>query len=254
MSAIGTGYDLSASQYSPDGRIFQVEYAKKAVDNGSNIVAIRGKDCVVIAAEKLLVSKLYAKGSNPRLFSIGDHISCGVVGFYPDAKALLAQARSYAQEHRLDHGQPMPLKMLKDRLGAYMGAYTCSSAVRPFGASLVLGSYDEEPQLFLIDPSGASVGFHYIAAGKAKQAAKTELEKLERLTMDRRELVKEAARVIYSVHDEVKDGGFLLELCWVGKHTNGEHQRVPDDLYEEAEKHAKNSLKDDSSDEEMTAR
>lgn len=81
MSAIGTGYDLSASQYSPDGRVFQVEYAKKAVDNSGNIIAIRGKDGIIIATEKFLISKLYEPVSNPRLFSVGEHISCGVAGF-----------------------------------------------------------------------------------------------------------------------------------------------------------------------------
>lgn len=175
MSAIGTGYDLSASQYSPDGRVFQVEYAKKAVDSSGNIIAIKGKDGVVIATEKYVISKLYEAVSNPRLFSIAEHISCGVVGFYPDSKALVDQARSYTEEFYNDHGYEMPITTLKDRLGAYVGAYTCSSAVRPFGASLVLASYDKAPLLYMIEPSGSAVGYHYVAAGKGKQAAKAEL-------------------------------------------------------------------------------
>lgn len=254
MSAIGTGYDLSASQYSPDGRVFQVEYAKKAVDNSGNIIAIRGKDGVVIATEKFVVSKLYEPVSNPRLFSIGAHVSCGVCGFYPDGKALVDQGRSYAEEFLNDHGYPIPIKMLKDRLGAYVGAYTCSSAVRPFGASLLLAAYDESPALYMVEPSGAAVGYHYIAAGKGKQAAKAELEKLNSSTMTCREIVKEAARIIHMVHDEVKDKGFRLELSWIGEFTNGEHQLVPDDIYKEAEQYAKDSIADDSSDEEMAAR
>lgn len=254
MSAIGTGYDLSASQYSPDGRVFQVEYAKKAVDNSGNIIAIRGKDGVVIATEKFVMSKLYEPISNPRLFSIAEHISCGVAGFYPDAKALVDQGRSYAEEFHNDHGYPIPIKTLKDRLGAYVGAYTCSSAVRPFGASLVLASYDNEPALYMVEPSGSAVGYHYIAAGKGKQAAKAELEKLRSSSMTCRELVKEAARVIYVVHDEVKDKAFRLELSWIGEFTKGEHQLVPDGIYREAEQYAKDSIAEDSSDEEMPAR
>jgi len=254
MSAIGTGYDLSASQYSPDGRIFQVEYAKKAVDNSGNIIAIRGKDGVVFATEKFVVSKLYEPLSNPRLFSIGTHISCGVCGFYPDGKALVDQGRAYAEEFFSDHGYEIPIKVLKDRIGAYVGAYTCSSAVRPFGASLLLASYDEAPALYMIEPSGAAVGYHYIAAGKGKQAAKAELEKLKSSTMTCREIVKEAARIIYTVHDEVKDKGFRLELSWIGEFTNGEHQLVPEDIYKDAEQYAKDSIADDSSDEEMAAR
>lgn len=254
MSAIGTGYDLSASQYSPDGRVFQVEYAKKAVDSSGNIIAIRGKDGVVIASEKYLLSKLYEPVSNPRLFAIGEHISCGVAGFYPDAKAMVEQGRSYAEEFDADHGYPIPMKTLKDRLGAYVGAYTCSSAVRPFGACLLLASYDEEPQLYMVEPSGSAVGYQYVAAGKGKQAAKAELEKLKSSTMTCRELIKEAARIIYLVHDEVKDKDFRLELSWIGQHTRGEHELVPEDIYREAEQYAKDAIADDSSDEEMPAR
>lgn len=254
MSAIGTGYDLSASQYSPDGRVFQVEYAKKAVDNSGNVIAIRGKDGVVIATEKFLMSKLYEPNANTRLFSIGEHISCGVAGFYPDAKALVSQARAYAEEFRNDHGYQIPITTLKDRLGAYVGAYTCSSAVRPFGASLVLASYDKGPLLYLVEPSGSAIGYFYAAAGKGKQAAKAELEKLKYSTMTCRELVKEAARIIYAVHDEVKDKAFKLELSWIGEHTNGQHQPVPEDIYREADQYAKDSIADESSDEEMAAR
>lgn len=255
MSAIGTGYDLSASQYSPDGRVFQVEYAKKAVDNSGNIIAIRGKDGVVIATEKFILSKLYETSSNPRIFSIGEHITCGVVGFYPDAKALVDQGRSYAEEFDQENGHPISLSMLKDRLGYYVGAYTCSSAVRPFGASLIMASYGPDgPLLYMVEPSGSAVGYHYIASGKGKQAAKAELEKLKASTMTCRELVKEAARIIHAVHDEVKDKAFKLELGWIGEFTKGQHQLVPDDIYREAEQYAKDSIADDSSDEEMAAR
>lgn len=254
MSAIGTGYDLSASQYSPDGRVFQVEYAKKAVDSSGNIIAIRGKDGVVIATEKFVISKLYESVSNPRLFSIAEHISCGVVGFYPDGKMLVDQGRAYAEEFYNDHGYPIPITILKDRIGSYVGAYTCSSAVRPFGASLVLASHDGDSMLYMIEPSGAAIGYHYVAAGKGKQAAKAELEKLKGSTMTCRELVKEAARIIYMVHDEVKDKAFRLELSWVGDFTKGEHQLVPEDIYKAAEQYAKDSIADDSSDEEMSAR
>lgn len=254
MSAIGTGYDLSASQYSPDGRVFQVEYANKSVDNSGNVIAIKGKDGVVIATEKFLISKLYEPSSNSRIFSIGEHISCGVAGFYPDAKALVDQARTYAEEFRYDHGYPMPLKSLKDKIGAYVSAYTCSSAVRPFGASLVMASYDKEPEIYMIEPSGSAVGYLYVASGKGKQAAKAELEKIKYSTMSCQELVREAARIIYAVHDEVKDKAFKLELAWIGEHTNGQHQLVPEAIYKDADQFARNSLNDDSSDEEMATR
>lgn len=251
MSSIGTGYDLSASQYSPDGRVFQVEYAKKAVDIRANTIAIKGKDGVVIATENPILSKLHLRTSSPKLFSIGEHISCGVAGYYPDAKALVKQCRSYAEESFKDHGHIIPIKTLKDRLGAYVGAYTCSSAVRPFGASIIMASYDRKPELYMVEPCGSAVGYHYIATGKGKQAAKAELEKLNASTMTCRELVKEAAKIIYRVHDAVKDKDFRLELAWVGEFTNGQHELVPEDIFKDAEQYAKASIAQDSSDEEM---
>ncbi|KAK7880644.1 hypothetical protein WMY93_032722 [Mugilogobius chulae] len=103
------------------------------------------------------------------------------------------------------------------------------SAVRPFGCSFILGSYDKDdgPQLYMVDPSGISYGYWGCAIGKAKQAAKTEIEKLQMKDMTCRELVKEVAKIIYIVHDEVKDKAFELELSWVGEVTNGRHELVP---------------------------
>jgi len=84
MSSIGTGYDLSASQFSPDGRVFQVEYAQKAIENSGTAVGLRGKDGVVFAMEKLVTSKLYEPGANRRLFGIDRHVGMAVGGLLAD--------------------------------------------------------------------------------------------------------------------------------------------------------------------------
>nr|ACI69938.1 Proteasome subunit alpha type-3 [Salmo salar] len=147
----------------------------------------------------------------------------------------------------------IPLKHLSERVAMYVHAYTLYSAVRPFGCSFILGSYDQDdgPQLYMVDPSGISYGYWGCAIGKAKQAAKTEIEKLQMKDMTCRELVKEVAKIIYIVHDEVKDKSFELELSWVGEVTNGKHELVPKDVREEAEKYAKDSLEEeDDSDED----
>lgn len=99
-----------------------------------------------------------------------------------------------------------------------------------------------------IDPSGTVRGYYGCAVGKGKQNAKTEVEKLDLSSMTCRELVKEVAKVIYSVHDEVKDKHFELELSWIGKETRGTHQLVPQELYEEAKKFAEESLVDSDDD------
>ncbi|XP_076320781.1 proteasome alpha7 subunit isoform X2 [Tachypleus tridentatus] len=205
MSSIGTGYDLSASQFSPDGRVFQVEYAQKAVENSGTAIALRGKDGVVLAVEKLVTSKLYEAGANKRIFSIDRHVGVACAGLLADARQLVETARTEASNYRADYGSSVPLK----------GYYGC-------------------------------------AIGKAKQAAKTEIEKLKVKEMTCRELVKEAAKIIYVIHDEIKDKTFELELSWVGTETGGIHKFVPKDLFDEAEKYAKDALQEESdSDEEM---
>ncbi|KAG8229910.1 hypothetical protein J437_LFUL009774 [Ladona fulva] len=247
MSSIGTGYDLSASQFSPDGRVFQVEYAQKAVENSGTVIGLRGKDGVVFAVEKLVTSKLYEAGANRRLFNIDKHVGMAVSGLLADAKQIVETARIEASNYRAQCGSNIPLKFLNERVSMYMHAYTLYSAIRPFGCSVILGSYEDDgPSMYMIDPSGVSYGYLGCAVGKAKQAAKTEIEKLKLQDMTCQELVKEAARIIYLVHDELKDKTFELELSWVGAVTNGLHQRVPDSVFAEAEKSAKAAMEDDS--------
>ncbi|QQP35580.1 Proteasome subunit alpha type [Caligus rogercresseyi] len=255
MTSMGTGYDLYTSQFSPDGRVFQVEYANKAVGSAGTAIGLRGKDGVVFAAEKIIKSKLYEPSSNPRLFDVNRNIGCAVTGLYSDCRSLADYAGREADEFLSQYGRSVPLKYLTERLGDYMHAYTLFSATRPFGANVMLGSWDavSGPQLYSIDPSGVSYGYFGVAAGKAKESAKTEIEKIPFRNMLCKDLVKEAAKIIYVVHDEVKDKLFELELSWVSEGTGGRIKRVPKDVHEEAEKFAKQAIEDLSdSDDDMS--
>ena len=162
MTSIGTGYDLSASQFSPDGRVFQIEYAGKAVENSGTAVAIRGKDGVVFAVEKIVTSKLYEKGANRRIFNIDTHIGMASAGLVTDARQLASIARdevrnvvnsiwatfvSYdylqASSYRQDYGSSVPLPQLIQRVSSYMHAYTLYSSVRPFGVTAMIGTWSK---------------------------------------------------------------------------------------------------------------
>ncbi|AWP16851.1 Proteasome subunit alpha type [Scophthalmus maximus] len=251
MSSIGTGYDLSASTFSPDGRVFQVEYAMKAVENSCT----DRRDMMLLRIIQEMTSqevKNTSEGSGGTCLLQRSKVMA-VAGLLADARSLSEVAREEASSFRSNYGHDIPLKHLSDRVAMYVHAYTLYSAVRPFGCSFILGSYDKDdgPQLYMVDPSGISHGYWGCAIGKAKQAAKTEIEKLQMRDMTCRELVKEVAKIIYIVHDEVKDKAFELELSWVGEVTNGRHELVPKDVREEAEKYAKDSLEEeDDSDED----
>ncbi|KAL1918700.1 uncharacterized protein VTP21DRAFT_2722 [Calcarisporiella thermophila] len=243
MSSIGTGYDLSVSTYSPDGRVFQVEYAGKAVENSGTAIGLRVKDGVVLAVEKIVQSKLLVPGANRRIQNVDTHIGIATAGLLADGRHLINRARDEASSWRDIYRQPIPGKTIADRLGLYAQAYTLYSSVRPFGSVAIVGAMDSEgPQLFMVEPSGVYWGYNGCATGKGRQVAKTEIEKLNLKEMTVREAVKHAARIIYTAHDESKDREFELELSWVCDESKGRHQFVPKDLHEEAEKLAKDAL------------
>ncbi|EDW09854.1 proteasome subunit alpha type-3 [Drosophila mojavensis] len=225
MSTIGTGYDLSASQFSPDGRVFQIDYASKAVERSGTVIGIRGKDCVVLAVEKIVADQLYEPDAASRIFTIEKNIGMAIAGLMADGNFVADIARQEAANFRQQFERTIPLKHLCDRVSGYLHAYTLYSAVRPFGLSVILASWDEVdgPQLYKIEPSGNSFGYYACASGKAKQQAKTEMEKFKFSDMTTEELVKSGGKIIYQVHDELKDKDFRFEMGIVGKETKGVH-------------------------------
>ncbi|BEI86137.1 hypothetical protein CcaverHIS002_0604240 [Cutaneotrichosporon cavernicola] len=251
MSSIGTGYDLSVSTYSPDGRLFQVEYANKAVEAAGVAVGLRCKDGVVLGVERLLHSKLLVKGGNRRIQSVDEHIGLATAGLLADGRHLGSRLRDEAYNFRDTYNSPATVQILSDRLSGYVQAYTCYGSVRPFGVSSLIAGVDKTgPRLFCIEPSGVYYGYRACAVGKGKALAKTELEKIIARETDGgsgitvREAVNEIARIIYLVHNDNEDREFELEMTWVGPETGFKHAAVPADLLAEAEAAAKAALEE----------
>jgi len=246
MTAIGSGYDLSASIYSPEGRIFQVEYAAKAVEQSGTAIGLRCKDGIVLAVEKLVLSKLVIPSSNRRIETVDVHIGVVTAGLLADGRHIVKRARQEAQNYRSFYRVPVPGKAISDRVGQYVAAHTLYSSVRPFGATCIMGVLDEDgPNLYMIEPSGLYWGYWGCTVGKGKQVAKTEIEKLKLEELTVREAVKEAARIIHSAHEDSKDKEYELELSWISQEeTGGVHQHVPKEVQEEAEEYAKRALDD----------
>eukprot|EP01089_Gocevia_fonbrunei_P000083 TRINITY_DN1006_c0_g1_i1.p1 TRINITY_DN1006_c0_g1~~TRINITY_DN1006_c0_g1_i1.p1 ORF type:complete len:251 (+),score=58.16 TRINITY_DN1006_c0_g1_i1:291-1043(+) len=246
MSSIGTGYDLSATTFSPDGRVFQVEYASKAVENSGTAIGLRVKDGVILAVEKLVISKMLEPASSKRVHAADKHVGLAFSGLVADARQLVHRGRSEANNYRQFYGDAIPAHLICERIAGFMQVYTLYGSVRPFGCSVLVGAVDKKgPQLYMIEPSGISYGYYGCAIGKGARAAKTELEKLDLENMTAREAAIEAARIIYSVHDDVKDKIFELELSWICTESKNEYQKVPDDLQQEAETKAKAALDSD---------
>jgi len=249
MSGIGTGYDLTCTSYSPDGKVFQIEYAGKAVDASGTAVGVKVKDGVVLGVEKLVISKMLEPGSNKRISSIDRHCGICTSGLTADSRALVSRARSEAKGYKSFYYDPIPAKIIADRVANYMQAHTLYGHLRPFGVSALIATWDADgPHLHMIEPSGLVYGFFGTAIGKGKQSAKGELEKLKLSEMTAAQAVKEIARIIYSVHDDVKDKDFELEMSWICEASGYQHQMVPKDIFDEAERAAKAALDEDMAD------
>jgi len=240
MSATGAGYDLSSTTFSPDGRVFQVEYAAKAVEKAGTCVGIRCKDGVVLGVEKVIPNKMLLRTSNRRIYNIDQHGGMAVTGLSADARQLVNQARQEAREYRSFFGTNITSDSLCSRLANYIHNYTLYWYARPYGASLLLANYDKDgPALYMIDPSGLSQKYFATAIGKHMRSCKTELEKIDFKSITVREAVKEVARIIYKFHDDIKEKDFELELSWVCDESNRRHQMVPEAIRAEAVERAK---------------
>ncbi|TYJ55517.1 hypothetical protein B9479_003789 [Cryptococcus floricola] len=254
MTSIGTGYDLSVSTYSPDGRLFQVEYAGKAVEAAGVAVGLRCKDGILLATERILHSKLLVKGANRRIASVDEHIGMAGAGLLADGKYLASRARDESGNFRETYGRGISVKILADRLSAFLQAYTSYGSVRPFGLSALIAGVDTAsktplPQLYCVEPSGVYYGYKATAVGKGKALAKTELEKIvkreeEGEAIGVKEGIDELARIVYLVHDENKDKDFELEMTWVCAESGWKHALVPEDLLKTAEEKAKAALEE----------
>ena len=168
-----------------------------------------------------------------------------VAGLAADGRQVVARAKSEATNYESTYGEAIPVKELADRVASYVHLCTLYWWLRPFGCGVILGGYDRDgPQLYMVEPSGISYRYFGAAIGKGKQAAKTEIEKLKLSEMSCREGVIEVAKIIYKVHDEAKDKAFELEMSWVCEESKREHQKVPDNLLEQAKAAATAALEE----------
>jgi len=253
MAGTGAGYDLSVTTFSPDGRVFQVEYAGKAVENSGTAIAICCKDGVIWAVEKFLLSKMLVPGTIKRTFPITRNSGMAIAGMLPDARQMVSRARSESHQYTSTYNEEMAPDILAERIGLFVHAYTLYWSIRPFGCAVLFGHVDKEtkkPSLFCIEPQGLVTKYKGTALGKGKQAAKTEIEKLlggmEELTCEK--ALVHVAKIMHKVHDE-KDKEFELEMSWISPASKYEYSAVPAELLKAAEVEAKRILEAEDQDE-----
>ena len=166
------GYDRAITVFSPDGRLFQVEYAREAVKRGTTSIGIKCSEGIVLAVDKRTTSNLVEATSIEKIFKIDEHIGAATSGLVADARALVERARVEAQINKITYSEPIRVDSLSKKLCDMLQMYTPNGGVRPFGAALIIGGvYDGSCKLFETDPSGALIEYKATAIGSGRSAA-----------------------------------------------------------------------------------
>jgi 20S proteasome subunit alpha 3 len=172
-------YDTRTTIFSPEGRLYQVEYAMEAISHAGTCLGILAKDGILLAAEKKTTAKLLdSVSAAEKLFKLDSHIACAVAGITADANILVNYLRLSAQRHTLTYQEPIPVEQLVTLVCNMKQAYTQYGGLRPFGASLLFMGYDEHHnfQLYQSDPSGNFGAWKATCIGSNSSAAESILK------------------------------------------------------------------------------
>lgn len=175
-----TGFDRHITVFSPEGRLYQVEYAFKAVKStGLTSIGVRGVDSVVLVTQKKVADKLIDPTSVTNMFHITKEIGCVATGLIADAKAQVQRARYEAAEFQYKNGFAIPVEYMAHRVANVGQVYTQHAFMRAYGVTTIFAGIDEErgPQLYKCDPAGHYMGYKGCAAGNKEQEANNFLEK-----------------------------------------------------------------------------
>ena len=199
-------YDRGITIFSPDGRLYQVEYAREAVKRGTASVGVRTEDGVVIAADRHARSPLIERDSIEKIHEIDSHVGVASAGHVADARQLIDVARRQAQVNRLRYDEPASVESLTKEITDYIQQYTQTGGARPFGvALLVAGIEDGEPRLFETDPSGTPYEWQAVAIGGSREDIQSFLEEEYAEGMDLEGGIELALRALASVNEDGLD-------------------------------------------------
>jgi len=176
-------YDRAITVFSPDGRLFQVEYARVAVTRGTTTAGLKFKDGIVLMADKKIASKLMEASSVEKIFQIDEHVGCATSGLVADARVLVDYARIVSQINKVTYDEKISIDLLVKKICDYKQNYTQYGGVRPFGTALLVGGVDKQGNhLFETDPSGALVSYKAGSIGSGRNTVMELFE--ERFELD----------------------------------------------------------------------
>ncbi|HMB44792.1 MAG TPA: archaeal proteasome endopeptidase complex subunit alpha [Candidatus Methanoperedens sp.] len=178
MQSPQTGYDSAITVFSPDGRLFQVEYAREAVKRGTTALGIKAKDGAILLVDKRATTRLVEMESIEKIFQIDDHIGVATSGLVADARVLVDFARVQAQLNKTTYSEPIGIETIAKEICDFKQSYTQSGGVRPFGTSLLIAGIEgDKTRIFETDPSGALLEYKATGIGSGRAEIMEFLEK-----------------------------------------------------------------------------
>ena len=212
------GYDRAITVFSPDGRLYQVEYAIETVRRGTIAIGIKCKDGIIIAVEEK-PRKLQISDVAQKIFQIDDHVGVAAAGYIPDARSQVDNARFFSQSNKMIYDEPVEVETIAKHLADQSQQYTQYAGVRPFGVALILGGVvNGTPQIYLTDPSGTYISYDAIAIGSGSEQVTDFLEKSYKEDLSLDEAAALAAAGIY-LSSEDKEGTNQIRMARVKKDT-----------------------------------
>ncbi len=162
-------YDRAITVFSPDGRLFQVEYAREAVKRGTTTVGLKFEDGVVLIVDKRISSELIEPTSIEKIFKLDEHVGCATSGLVADARVLVDRARVDAQMNRVSYDESIEVETLVKKICDFKQTYTQYGGVRPFGTALLIAGVDDHgTHLYETDPSGALMSYKASSIGAGR--------------------------------------------------------------------------------------
>jgi len=221
-------YDRGVNTFSPEGRLFQVEYAIEAIKLGSTAIGIQTSEGLVLAVEKRITSPLMEPTSIEKIVEIDSHIACAFSGLTADSKTLIDKARVECQNHWFTYDEKMQVESVAQSVSNLAIRFGDSdddgagAMSRPFGVALLFAGIDEDgPQLYHMDPSGTYVKFDAKAIGSGSEGAQQSLQEAYHKSMTLKEATKSAMTILKQVMEE-KLNDTNVEVAIVKKETGFE--------------------------------
>ena len=223
-------YDRATIIFSPDGDLYQVRYAFEAVKRGWTSVGVRGKDFVILAAEKRKLQPLLDLGDIEKIYKVDEHVGVAFAGMGSDGRILIDVARIEAVRHRLLYGEPATVDYIAKRIADIKQAYTQHGGVRPFGVALIFGGVnpDGRPRLLRTDPGGQYFSYYAIAIGISEAYVNEYFEKNYKEDMSLDDMVKMVLKALFQSRtrqgdvkpeDLIKEFSKMVEIGYITAET-----------------------------------